>query len=73
MILEGKTSLQMQRANIGVLFTLFNENGEKIGDVLIDWAKVPQLIDKLTDWQTEAKPKHHHIVIDPAAIGSVIH
>lgn len=72
MILEGKTSLSMQRANVGILFTMVDANGEKIGDVLIDWAKVPILIDKLTDWQTESKPKHHVLVCDPATIGATL-
>jgi hypothetical protein len=68
-IVPAKTSLSMQRANIGVLFALVDENGTPLGDVVIDWAKVPQLIDKLTEWQTESKPKHHVLVCDSAAFG----
>lgn len=71
MILEAKTSLSMQRANVGVLFTLVNDNGDKLGDVVIEWGKVPQLIDKLTEWHGESKPKHYNIVCNPAAIGAV--
>ena len=72
MILEAKTSISMTRANVGVLFTLTNERGEKLGDVLIEWAKVPQMIDKLTEWQTEAKPKHYVLTCNPAAIGAAL-
>lgn len=71
--LESPVSLTMLRGNIGVLFKLQDVRGDApvdMGEIIVPWARVPALIDKLTEWHTDNQPKHHHIIVDPAAIGA---
>lgn len=73
--LESPVALTVQRGNIGVLFRLQDVRGDipvDLGEVVIPWSKLPSLIDKLTEWKTDSAPKHHHLVIDPAALGAAV-
>jgi len=66
----GKFTMTMNRANIGVLVTMVNHNGIPVGDLIVGWRDVDDLIERLTAWRADnTQPKHHNLILDPARLG----
>lgn len=72
--MSNPITLTMLRGSSGIMFKLHDVTSDVpnlLGEIVIPWGKVPALIDKLTEWHGENKPKHYHMVVDPAALGVV--
>lgn len=69
---SSKTNLAIMRGDNGILFRMIDVTYGKeipIGDVVVEWPKVDELIAKLVEFRDAKLPKRYFIDLDPGNFG----